>query len=355
MIYSKKKIFRRAIMIKCPECGIEYNDDTIQCSFCGYNFKETPNKTVETEKISPGKSKFNANAIFLGTLVYSTSMFLIMILMIFLSLYYPLNLFIIFPVIVIPLVIGNILACWIGNTDYNQSMLNGGIIGMLPVGVLLLFGIADFGILATFFILGALFGVLAKFITSKIVKPPRKDSRGKIRFAILFLFVIMLGIFSALTLFGSPDNMTYDNNGISFNYLGKLAASDNPGNVHPFGTGNNLTVIAALNGINGTAAQSDNLIISKGPATLPLADYVAAEKASIQKSNCTINSSTNLTVDGVPATEIDYNNTSGITGMDLLLIKNNSFYRVNFNYNGDYYDLQRFTVFLMVENSLHIK
>jgi hypothetical protein len=342
-------------MVKCPQCGIEYDNNAVQCSFCGHNFKENPYKTVQAEKISPGKSKFNTGAIFLGTLAYSMSMFLIMILLFFLSLYYPLNLFIIFPVIVIPLVIGNILACWIGNTDYNQSMLNGGIIGMLPVGILLFFGILDFGILATFFIMGALCGILGKFITSKIVKNPRKDSRGKIRFTILFLLVITLGIFSTLTFFGSPDNVTYDKNGIYFNYLAKLAASDSPGNVHPFGTGNNLTVIAELNGINGTAAQSDSLVISKGPATLPLADYVAAETASIQKSNCTINSTTNLTVDGVPATEIDYNNTSGVTGMDLLLIKNNSFYSVNFNYNGDYYDLQRFTVFLMVENSLHIK
>ncbi len=342
-------------MVKCPECGIEYDDNAVQCSFCGHNFKENPLKTVQTEKINHGKTKFNASAIFLGTLVYSVSMFLIIILIFLLSLYYPLNLYILLPVVIISLMTGNILACWIGNTDYNQSMLNGGIIGMLPVGVLLIFGIADLGILATFFIMGALFGVLGKFIASKIIKSPQKDPQGKIRFTILFLFVIMLGIFSTLTFFGSPDNMTYDKNGISFKYLANLTASDDPGNTHLFGTENNLTVIASLNGINGTAAQSDNLVISRGPATLPLTDYINAEKASIQKSNCTIISETNLTVDGVPAAEIDYNNTSGITGMDLLLIKNNTLYRVNFNYKGDYTDLQRVTVFLMIENSLHIK
>ncbi len=342
-------------MVRCPQCGIEYDDNAIQCSFCRHNFKENPIKTVKTEKINHSKTKFSASAIFLGTLVYSMSMLLIMMLLLLLSLYYPLNLYMLLPVVVIPIVIGNILACWIGNTDYNQSILNGGIIGILPVGVLLLLGIADFGVLAIFFIIGALCGIIGKFITSKIVKSPRKDSKGKIRFTILFLFVIILGIFITSTLLGSPENMTYDKNGISFNYLAKLVVSDNPANVHPFGTGNNLTLIAALNGINRTAAQSDNLIISKGPATLPLADYVAVEKASIQKSNCTIISETNLTVDGVPATEIDYNSTSGITGMDLLLIKNNSLYSVNFNYNGEYTDLQRVTVFLMVENSLHVK
>lgn len=342
-------------MVKCPECGIDYDDNAIQCSFCGHNFKEIPDKPVKTEKISPGKTKFNASSIFLGTLVYSVSMLLIMMLMILLSLYYPLNLYILLLVVVIPLIIGNILACWIGNTDYNQSILNGGIIGMLPVGVMLLLGIADFGVLVIFFIIGALCGILGKFITSKLIKKPRKDSRGKIKFTILFLFVIMMGIFGTSTLFASSSNMTYDKNGISFNYIGELTASDNPGNTHPFGTGNNLTVITVLNGVNKTAAQSDNLVISQGPAKSSLVDYVNAEKASIQKSNCTINSTTNLTVDGVPATEIDYNNTRGITGMDLLLIKNNNLYSVNFNYNGDYTDLKRVTVFLMMENSLHIK
>lgn len=165
---------------------------------------------------------------------------------------------------------------------------------------------------------------------------------------------MVAAIFSKSTIIAGSNNMTYDKNGISFNYIGELAASDNPRNTHPFGTGNNLTVIAALNGVNNTASQSDNLVISQGPATLPLTDYVNAEKASIQKSNCTIISETNLTVDGIPATEIVYSN-KGITGMDLLFIKNNNLYSVNFNYNGDYTNLKRFTVFLMIENSLYVK
>lgn len=341
-------------MARCPECGIEYNDNALQCSFCGNKLKETP-KTVEDEKISSSKTKFNASAIFLGTLTFSVSMIFTAMLIILLSLYYPLNSSILLLIIVIPLLTGNILACWVGNSTYWQSILNGGIIGILPVGAMLIFGLANFAVLVIFFIMGVLGGILGKFITSKIIKNPRKDSNGKIRLALLFLFVMVIVIFSTSPLIAGSNNMTYDKNGISFNYIGELVASDNPENTHPFGTGNNLTVVATLNGVNKTAAHSDNLIISQGPATLSLTDAVNAEKASIQKYNCTIISETNLTVDGVPATEIAYNNTEGITGMDLLFIKNNNLYSINFNYNGDLTNLKIYTVFLMIENSLHVE
>lgn len=342
-------------MVKCPECGIEYDNNAIQCSFCRYKFKETSNKTAKDKKTSLGGNKFNINAIFLGTLVYSVLMAFIVMLIILLSLYYPLNLEIFSLIFLIPLVIGNVLACWIGNSTYRQSILNGGIIGILPVWIMFLFGYGNPAVLILFFIIGALGGILGKFITTKTIKNPQTDSKGKIRLTILFLFVIVAGIFSTSIVIAGSSNMTYDKNGISFNYIGKLVESDNPGNIHPFGTGNNLTVIVALNGVNKTAAQSNSLVISQGPATLPLTDYVNAEKASIQLSNCTIISETNLTVDGVPATEIDYNNSASIIGMDLLFIKNNNLYDLNFNYNGDYNNLQRYTLFLMVENSLHVK
>ena len=342
-------------MVKCPECGIEYNDNAPKCSFCGHNFKEIPDKTVKNEAPIPNGNKFNIKSVLLGTLVYVTLLIFILMLIILLSLYYPLNLYIMLPIVVISLVAGNILACWIGNSTYEQSMLNGGIIGILPVWTMLIFGLADITVIVFFLIMGILGGILGKFITGKIIKKPQEDPTGKIKLTILLLFVLMIGIFSTSTIFASSSNMTYDKNGISFNYVGELVESNNTGNTHPFGTGNNLTVIETLNGANKTGIQSDNLIISQGAATLSLNDYVNAEKASIQGSNCTIISETNLTADGVPATEIDYNNTQGITGMDLVLIKNNSTYDFNFNYNGDYYNLQRVTVFLMMENSLHIK
>jgi hypothetical protein len=342
-------------MIKCPECGIEYNDDTLQCSFCGYNFKETPNKTVETEKTSHGKNRSNISAIFLGTLVYSVSMIFVIILIILLSLYYPLNLEILSLIFLIPLITGNILACWIGNSTYRQSILNGGIISILPIGALLIFGYGDPAVLALFFIIGALCGILSKFILTKLLKNPQTKSLEKIRLTIVFLFLIVGGILGTSMFIAGSSNMTYDKNGISFEYIGNLVALNNSENTSLSGTGNNLTVIAAFNGVNKTGSQSDHLVISQGAATLPLTDYVNAEKTALQKSNYKIISETNLTVDGVPATEINYNSSNGIAGVDLLLIKNNSLYSVKFNYNGDYNELQRYTVFLMIENSLNVK
>ena len=342
-------------MVKCPECGIEYYDNIPKCSFCGHNFKESPDKIVKSETQVPSGSKINIKSILLGALVYLTSLIFIMLMIFLSSLYYPLNSGILLLAFLIPLVAGNMLACWIGNSNYNQSILNGGIIGIIPFGIISIVVFGDFGSLAFLFIIGALGGALGKFITSKLVKNPQDDPIRKIRFTMLFIFVIVIGIFSTSTIFASSSNVTYDNNGISFKYFGDLVASNNSGNTHPFGTGNNLTVIETLNGANKTGIQSDNLVISQGNATLPLNDYINAEKTSIQGSNCTILSEMNLTVDGVPATEIDYNNTQGITGIDLLLIKNNNLYDFNFNYNGDYYNLQRFSVFLIMETSLHIK
>jgi|GEM_PF-4654000 len=342
-------------MIKCPECGIEYNDAAIQCSFCGYNFKETQNKTTKNEKISPSENKSSISAIFLGTLIYSVSMIFVIILIILLSLYYPLNLEILSLIFLIPLIIGNSLACWIGNSTYRQSILNGGIISILPIGALLIFGYGDPAVLALFFIIGALCGILGKFIITKLLKNPQTKSLEKIRITIVFLFLIVGGIFGTSMFIAGSNNMTYDKNGISFEYLGNLVALNNSGNTSFPSTGNNLTAIAALDGINKTGSQSDSLVISQGPATLPLQDHVNSEKAFIQKSNGTIISETNLTVDGVPATEINYNSSNDIAGVDLLFIKNNKLYSVNFNYNGDYNELQRYTVFLMIENSLHVK
>jgi hypothetical protein len=176
----------------------------------------------------------------------------------------------------------------------------------------------------------------------------------KIKVTLIFLFVItgcILGT-SMVIAGASNNNMTYDQNGISFNYIGGLVTLNNP--AHPFGTGNNLTVIAALNGINNTGTQSDSLVISKGSATMSLQDHVNAEKASIQKANCTITSETNLTVDGVSAIEIDYNSTSSIAGADLLLIKNNTLYSLNFNYDENN-ALQKYMTFLPIEKSFHIQ
>ena len=276
-----------------------------------------------------------------------------MILTILLSLYYPLDDNILPLIFVIPLVVGNVLACWIGNSTYKQSALNGGIIGILPIWILLIFGYGNPAVLILFLVMGSLGGILGKFITTKIVKNPLTEPIKKIKLILLFIFVIMGGIFGTSMIFAASNNMTYDNHGISFSYLGGLVASDNPGNTHPFGTGNNLTVTTAFNGANKTGAESDYLIISQGAATMPLQDQVNVEKESIQKSNGTIGLETNLTVDGAPATEIDYN-ASGVAGVDLLFIKNNTLYDLNFNY-GINNELQRYTVFLTIENSLHIK
>lgn len=340
-------------MVKCPNCGIEYDDNVEKCSFCGYRLKESPEENIKIEKTMQSGNKFNINSIFIGTLVYSGLMLFIIMLIVLFSLYYPLNLEALGITFIIPIIAGNILACWIGNSNYTQSMLNGGIIGILPVWVLLIFGYGNLDVLILFLVMGALGGVLGKFIVSKVIRNQKAEPMKKIRLSIIFLFVITAGILSTSMVIAGSTNMTYSNNGISFSYIGNLTTAENTGNTHPFGTGNNLTVIAALNGINNTGSQSDKLIISKGAAALSLQDQVNAEKASIQKANGTIISQTNLTVDGVPATEIDYNNT-GTAGADLLIIKNNTLYDLNFNYDSNN-ELQKYTVFLMIENSFHVK
>ena len=346
-------------MVKCPNCGIEYDDDSIKCLVCGYMFKESPEKNVKIQNVRASENKFSLQAIFAGTLVYSGLMFFIGMLVVLLGLYHPLNLSefgsaFIFAVIV-PLIIGNILACWIGNSNYQQSMLNGGIIGILPVLVLSLFGLGDFSILFLFFIMGTLGGILGKVITTRLIKNPQTNYIKKIRFTMVLLFIIIGCIFgTTMAIAGAGNNTTYDQNGISFSYFGELVTMDNPVNTHPFGTGNNLTVITALNGVNNTGTQSDALLISKGPATLSLQDHVNAEKSSIQQANCTITSETNTTVDGVPATEINYNSTSNIAGVELLLIKNNTIYSLNFNYDSNN-EIQRYICFLPIEKSLHIQ
>ncbi len=343
-------------MVKCPHCGIEYDDNVIKCSFCGYNFKESPKENIKIQKVDAGRNKFNIHAIFAGTLVYSGSMIFIVMLITLLGLYHPLNLSVFVIALIVPIVIGNILACWIGNSTYQQSMLNGGIIGILPVLVLSIFGYGNLSALFIFFIMGSVGGILGNFITNRLIKNSQTNHMEKIRITLVFLFVITGCIFgTSMAIAGaSNNNMTYDQNGISFSYIGGLVALDNPGNTHPFGTGNNLTVVAALNGINNTGTQSDSLVISKGPAALSLQDHVTAEESSIQKANCTITSETNLTVDGVSATEINYNSTGNIAGIDLLLIKNNTLYDLNFNY-GKNNEFQRYVCFLLIEKSLHIQ
>ena len=313
-------------------------------------------RNIKIQKAGKDENKHNAQAILAGTLAFSGSLAFIAMLIILLGLYRPLDLSIFIIALIVPLIIGNILACWIGNSNYQQSMFNGGIIGILPVLVMSIFGYGDLSILFVLFIMGSLGGILAKVITTRLIKNPKTSYIKKIRLTLIFLFVITGCIFgTSMAIAGaSNNNMTYDKNGISFNYIGELVALDNPGNTHPFGTGNNLTVIAALNGVNNTGTQSDSLVISRGPATMSLQDHVNAEKASIQKANCTITSEINLTVDEVSATEIDYNTTSSIAGIDLLLIKNNTLYDLNFNYDGNN-TLQRYITFPLIEKSLHIQ
>ena len=343
-------------MVKCPNCGIEYSDGSIKCLVCGYMFQESPEENIKIQNAKANEKKFNIQAIFAGTFVFSGSLAFIVMLIVLLGLYRPLNLSIFFVALIVPIVIGNILACWIGNSSYQQSMLNGGIIGILPILVLSLFGYSDLNALFLFFIIGSLAGLLGKLITSKIIKKPQTEYAKKIRVTLIVLFVLAgctLGTSMAIA-GASSDNMTYNQHGISFNYVGELVELNNPGNTHPFGTGNNLTVIAALNGVNGTGTQSDSLIISKGPSTLPLPDQVNAEKASIQKANCTITSETNTTVDGVSATEIEYNTTGNTAGVDLLFIKNSTLYNLNFNYDSNN-QFQRYINFLCIEKSFHIQ
>lgn len=347
-------------MVKCPNCGIEYDDGSIKCLVCGYMFKESPEKNVKIQNVRAAENKFSLQAIFAGTLVYSGLMFFIGMLVVLLGLYHPLNLSefgsaLIFAVIV-PLIIGNILACWIANSNYQQSLFNGGMIGILPILVLSLFGFGNISVLFILFIMGSLAGILGKIITTRLIKNSQTNPIVKIRLILVFLFVISAGIFGTLmAITGASTNSTsYDQNGISFSYFGELVTLDNPVNTHPFGTGNNLTVITALNGVNNTGTQSDALLISKGPVTMSLQDYTNAEKASIQKANCTIISETNSTVDGVPAAEINYNSTSNITGVELLLIKNNTIYSLNFNYDSNN-EIQRYICFLPIEKSLHIQ
>ncbi|HEX3012918.1 MAG TPA: hypothetical protein VHO92_01420 [Methanobacterium sp.] len=347
-------------MVKCPNCGIEYDDGSIKCLFCGYKFKETGEENIKIQKSKAGKNKLNVQAIFVGTLAFSGSLAFIGMLIILLGLYHPLNLpefaiAFIFAVI-IPLIIGNILACWIASSSYQQSLFNGGMIGILPILVFSLFGFSDISVLFIFFIMGSLGGILGKVITTKLIKNSQTNYMEKIRITLVFLFVTagcILGTSMAIA-GASNNNMTYDQNGISFSYIGGLVALNNTENTHPFGTGTNLSVIAALNGVNNTGTQSDSLVISKGPATALLQDHVNAEKTSLQKANCTITSETNLTVDGVSAVEIDYNSTSNIAGADLLLIKNNTLYGLNFNYDENN-TLQRYITFLPIEKSLHIQ
>lgn len=347
-------------MVRCPNCGIEYDDGSIKCLVCGYNFKVSPKENIRVQKTKTGENKSNIQAIFAGTLAFSGLMFFIAMLIVLLGLYKPLDLptvasTFIFAIIV-PIVIGNILACWISNSSYLQSIFNGGMIGILPVLVFSLFGLGDIFIFIIFFIMGILGGILGKIITTKLIKNSQTKYMEKIRITMVILFIIIAGIFgTSMAIAGaSNNNMTYDQNGISFSYIGGLVAVNNTGNTHPFGTGNSLNVVAALNGVNNTGTQSDSLVISKGPATASLQDQVNAEKASIQKANCTITSETNLTVDGVPAIEIGYNTTSNITGVDLLLIKNNTLYSLNFNYDENN-TLQRYMTFLPIEKSLHIQ
>jgi hypothetical protein len=343
-------------MIKCPNCGIEYDNNAVTCSFCGYKLKETPDENIKIQNARSSENKFNIHAIFAGTLVYSGSMIFIAMLIVLLGLYQPLNLSVFIIALIVPIVIGNVIACWIGNSTYQRSMLNGGIIGILPVLVLSIFSYSNLSVLFIFFIIGSLGGILGKLVTTRLIKNSKTNYMGKIRLTLIFLFVITGCIFgTSMAIAGaSSSNMTYDQNGISFNYIGGLITLNNPGNTHPFGTGNNLTVTAALSGINKTGTQSDSLVISQGTATLPLQDHVNAEKASIQKANCTITSETNLTVDGVSATEIDYNSTGSIAGTDLLLIKNNTLYDLNFNYDKNN-EFQRYICFLVIEKSLHIQ
>ena len=350
-------------MVKCPNCGIEYDDNVVKCSICGYNFKKSPDENIKIQKVRSGENKFNIQAILAGTFVYSGLVLLMTMLIMLLGLYHPLNIKdigIMFAILVvayiIPIVTGNILACWIGNSTYRQSMLNGGIIGILPVLALSILGYSSFTLLFLLFIMGSLGGILGRLITVKLIRNPQKKYMEKIRVTMVFLFVItgcVLG--TSMAIAGtSNDNMTYDQNGISFSYIGGLVAQDNPENTHLFGTGNNLTVIAALNGVNNTGTQLNSLVISKGPATLPLHDHVNAEKESIQNMNCTVTSETNLTVDGVPATEIDYNSTGNMAGVDTLLIKNNTLYNLNFNYDKNN-NFQRYIYYIFTEKSLHIQ
>ncbi len=346
-------------MVKCPNCGIEYDDSSIKCLVCGYNFKESPEENIKIQNTRATENKFSVQAIFVGTLAFSGSLAFIGLLIILLGLYRPLNLFefasaSLFAVI-IPLLIGNILACWISNSNYQQSLFNGGMIGILPILVLSIFGFGDISVLLILFIMGSIAGILGKVITTKLIKNPQKNPLIKIRLVLVFLFVISAGIFGTLmAITGASTNSTsYDQNGISFSYFGELVAVNNTGNTHPFSTGNDLTVVAALNGVNGTGTQSDSLVISKGPATSSLQDHVNTAKSSIQKANCTVTSETNLTVDGVPATEIGYNTTSNIAGVELLLIKNNTLYDLNFNYDSAN-EFQRY-IELVIEKTLHIQ
>lgn len=351
-------------MVKCPNCGIEYDDNSIKCLVCGYNFKESPEENIRIQKTKAGENKSNIQAIFAGTLVFSGSMIFFGTLMVLLGLYHPLDLgnlstttaILYFAASIIPIVAGNVLACWISNSSYSQSIFNGGIIGILPVLVLSLFGVGDISIFIVLFIMGILGGILGKIITTNLIKNSQKKYMEKIRITLVLLFIITAGIFGTLMAIAgaSNNNMTYDQNGISFNYIGGLVAVNNTENTHPFGTGNNLTVIAALNGINNTGTQSDFLVISKSPATMPLQDHINAEKASIQKTNCTINSETNTTVDGVSATEINYSSASNIAGVDLLFIKNSTLYSLNFNYDKNN-TLQRYMTFPLIEKTLHIQ
>ena len=347
-------------MVKCPNCGIEYSDGSIKCLVCGYMFQESPEENIKIQKTKTDKNKSNIQAIFAGALTFSGLMFFIAMLIVLLGIYKPLDLYtvsstLIFAIIV-PIIIGNILACWISNSNYLQSISNGGMIGILPVLVFSLFGLGDISIFAVFLIMGVLGGILGKVITTKLLKNSQTKYMKKIRITLILLFIIIAGIFgTSMAIAGaSSDNMTYDQNGISFNYIGGLITVNNTGNTHPFGTGNNLTVVAVLNGVNNTGTQSDSLIISKGPSTLSLQDQVTAEKASIQKANCTITSETNSTVDGVSATEIEYNTTENTAGVDLLFIKNSTLYNLNFNYDENN-TLQRYMTFLPIEKSLHIQ
>ncbi|MGB9978823.1 PsbP-related protein [Methanobacterium sp.] len=346
-------------MVRCPNCGIEYDDGSIKCLVCGYNFKESPEENIKIQNVRVEENKSNIQAIFAGTLGFSGLMFFIAMLIVLLGMYHPLDSStvvsaIIFAIIV-PIIIGNILACWISNSNYLQSIFNGGMIGIIPVLVFSIFGLSNILVLFVFLIMGILGGILGKIITAKLIKKPQTNHMEKIRITLVFLFVITACIFgTSMAIAGASNNTTYDQNGISFSYFGELVVLNNAGNTHPFGTGNNLTVVAALNGVNGTGTQSDSLVISKGPAAMSLQDHVNAEKASIQKANCTVTSEANLTVDGVSAAEIDYNTTSNIAGVDLLLIKNNTLYDLNFNY-GINNTLQRYVIFSMIEKSFHIK
>ena len=347
-------------MVKCPNCGIEYDDNSIKCLVCGYRFQESPEENIKIQKTKASENKSNIQAIFAGTLAFSGLMFFIAMLIVLLGLYKPLDLSILTSslifAIVASIIIGNILSCWISNSSYLQSIINGGMIGILPVLVFSLFGLGDILVLLVFFITGILGGVLGKIVTAKLLKNSQKEYMDKIRITLVILFIITAGIFgTSMAIAGaSNNNMTYDQNGISFNYIGELVAANNTGNTHPFGTGNNLTVVAVLNGVNNTGTQADSLVISKGPSTAPLQDHVNAEKTSLQKANCTITSETNLTVDGVSAVEIDYNTTSNIAGVDLLLIKNSTLYSLNFNYDENN-TMQRYMTFLPIEKSLHIQ